>query len=136
MWPWTSLWQLQKMFGKKAQKLPWIEKSWKKSWEKIRFFYPKKKSSLHLLLVKDDIGITKLADFIADKVKNGGKLVRVIFKSEFNKKKMHRNDWTKRSLLVPVFSTCRVISNLWIFKFWVQKEKKGWNLTIFKKYTM
>ena len=64
----------------------------KNAGKKIRFFYPKKKSSLHLLLVKDDIGITKLADFIADKVKNGGKPVRVIFKSEFNKKKMHRND--------------------------------------------
>ena len=125
MWPWTSLWQLQKMFGKKAQKLPWIEKSWKKkAGEKIRFFLPKKKSSLHLLVVKDDIGITKLADFIADKVKNGGKPVRVIFKSEFNKKKMHRNDWTKRSLLVPVFSTYKVISNLRIFKFWVQRFEK------------
>ena len=64
----------------------------KKAGKKIRFFLPKKKSSLHLLVVKDDIGITKLADFIADKVKNGGKPVRVIFKSEFNKKKMHRND--------------------------------------------
>ena len=77
---------------KKGSKTTLNRKILKKSWEKIRFFYPKKKSSLHLLLVKDDIGITKLADFIADKVKNGGKLVRVIFKSEFNKKKMHRND--------------------------------------------